>query len=252
MAAGRATALSSLAKLRRALRLARSARDAQFLQRYFRTGPGEYSAGDRFLGVRVPALRRLARDARALPEAAVLRLLQSQWHEERLLALLWLLDRYQRGDATQRRRVCRAYVANLEHVDNWDLVDASAPGILGHELLGRAVAPLLALARSPRLWDRRVALLATLPRIRAGDHAATLRLARLLLRDPEDLIHKAAGWMLREVGQRDRAALRNFLRRHAATMPRTMLRYAIEKLNARERARLLAAGRLHRGPTLRR
>ncbi len=235
-----ADATTTVAALRRALRRAASPRDARFLQGYFRTGPGEYGAGDRFLGVRVPVLRRLARAARALPPAAALQLLRSRWHEERLLALLLLVDHYRRGDTPQRRRLCRAYLAHRSYVDNWDLVDTSAPGILGLELLDRPAAPLLALARSPRLWDRRIALLATLPRIRAGDHAATLRLARLLLRDPEDLIHKAAGWMLREVGQRDRAALRGFLRRHNAAMPRTMLRYAIEKLGARERARQLA------------
>ncbi len=192
--------------------------------------------------MRVPVLRRLARGARTLPLQRAVALLRSRWHEERLLALLLLVERYRRGAPDERARVCRAYLANLRHVDNWDLVDASAPGILGLELRGRSAVPLYALARSPRLWDRRVALLATLPRIRAGDHAATLRLARMLLRDPEELIHKAAGWMLREVGARDRAALRAFLRRHNAAMPRTMLRYAIEHLGARERARHLAGG----------
>ena len=241
MAGRRTPVLASRAALRRALRSAASARDARFLQGYFRTGPGEYGAGDRFLGVRVPALRRLARAARALPPADAWALLGSRWHEERLLALLLLVEHYRVGDATARARLCRGYLARLRHVDNWDLVDSSAPLILGLELLGRPIAPLVALSRSPDLWERRIALLATLPRIRAGDPAATLRLARLLLRDPEDLIHKAAGWMLREVGKRDRAALRKFLQRHAAVMPRTMLRYAIEHLGARERARWLTA-----------
>ncbi|MCC7462705.1 MAG: DNA alkylation repair protein [Gammaproteobacteria bacterium] len=232
-----------MAALRRALRAAASPRTARFLQRYFRTRPGECGAGDRFLGVRVPALRRLARRAGALPAAATRQLLRSRWHEERLLALLLLVERYRQGTAARRAQLCRGYLAQLHCVNHWDLVDCSAPGILGLELLRRPIAPLVALARSARLWDRRIALLATLPRIRTGDHAATLRLVRLLLRDPEDLIHKAAGWMLREVGRRDGALLRGFLQRHKAVMPRTMLRYAIEHFGARERARLLASRR---------
>jgi 3-methyladenine DNA glycosylase AlkD len=234
---------AGLAALRRALRRAAAPRDARFLQRYFRTGPGEYGAGDRFLGVRVPALRRLARAGRALSPPQILALLRSRWHEERLLALLLLLERYRHAERRERARLCRLYLANLRYVNNWDLVDTSAPGILGLELLGRPAAALLHLARSPRLWERRVALLATLPRIRAGECTTTLRLAAALLRDREDLIHKAAGWMLREVGRRDRPALLRFLRRHNAAMPRTMLRYAIEGLPARERARQLAMAR---------
>jgi 3-methyladenine DNA glycosylase AlkD len=234
---------TSLPALRRALRGAASARDANFLQGYFRTGAGQYGAGDHFLGVRVPALRRLARAGRSLPNDAAVRLLRSRWHEERLLGLLLLVDRYECAAAPGRRRICALYLRNLRYVNNWDLVDGSAPAILGRQLLGGPVTLLLRLARSPRLWDRRVALLATLPRIRAGDCAATLRLARLLLGDAEDLIHKAAGWMLREVGRQDPAAHRRFLQRHNAAMPRTMLRYAIEHLPARERARQLAGGR---------
>ena len=233
----------TLAAVRRALRHCASARDAAFLQRYFRTGPGEYGAGDRFLGIRMPALRHLARAAQGLPLGEVTRLLGSGWHEERLLALLLLVDRYRCADGATRERLYRLYLRQRRQVNNWDLVDLSAPGIVGAHLLHRDPGPLLELASSPLLWERRIALLATLPRIRQGHHALTLRITRQLLRDPHDLIHKAAGWMLREVGKRDRAALERFLGRHAAVMPRTMLRYAIERLPARARARHLASGR---------
>lgn len=202
---------------------------ARFLQRFFRTGPGEYGEGDRFLGIRVPVLRRLAREYRGLPldDAAVL--LRSPWHEARLLALLLLADAYARGTAQAREAIYRLYLDHTAYVDNWDLVDTSAPHVVGAHLEAGDRGVLEALARSGSLWERRIAIVATQHFIRRGDFGTTLRIAEMLVDDGHDLIHKAVGWMLREVGNRDRAAEEAFLRRHHRTMPRTMLRYAIEK-----------------------
>jgi 3-methyladenine DNA glycosylase AlkD len=213
--------------------------DARFLQRYFRTGPGEYGEGDRFLGIRVPVLRRLVREYRGLPLDAATELLRSPWHEARLLALLLLADAYARGTAEAREAVYRTYLAHTGYVDNWDLVDSSAPQIVGAHLEAGDRGVLERLAKSESLWERRIAILATQHFIRRGDCGTTLRIAEMLVDDGHDLIHKAVGWMLREVGNRDRAAEEAFLRRHHRTMPRTMLRYAIEKFPPDLRRRYL-------------
>ena len=191
-----------------------------------------------------PVLRRLARGFRALPPPAAAQLLQSPIHEERLLALLILTDAYERAGESGRAAIYRLYLKNLSRVNNWDLVDCSAPRIVGPHLEERPRKILFRLARSKILWRRRVAVLATFHFIRQDDFADVLRLAELLLHDGHDLMHKAVGWMLREMGKRDLAELKNFLRKHAARMPRTMLRYAIEKLPERERQSYLQAGKL--------
>jgi 3-methyladenine DNA glycosylase AlkD len=212
---------------------------AAFLPRFFKTGPGEYGEGDRFLGVSVPQLRAFARQYASLPARDAERLLDSPWHEVRLLGLLLLVDRYRRGSPGERRSIYTRYLARTDRINNWDLVDASAPGIVGAHLEGRSIAPLRRLAKSPDLWERRIAIVATQHFIRRGEFAATFEIADRLLRDRHDLIHKATGWMLREVGKRSEAALRSFLDRHAASMPRTMLRYAIERFDAPSRTRYL-------------
>lgn len=214
--------------------------------RFFKTGPGEYGEGDQFLGIRIPQLRNVAKEARGmtLPELAVL--LRSPWHEERMLALFVLTHAFSIGDETQRTEVFDFYVAHLPWVNNWDLVDASAHLIVGPWLEGRSRALLTNWAHSTVLWERRVAVVATLHFIRKGDFADILALAELLQDDPHDLMHKAVGWMLREVGKRDLASMESFLKKHAATMPRTMLRYAIEKLPEAARQNYLAARRLTR------
>ena len=183
-----------------------------------------------FLGLTVPQVRALARHHADLPLPRVRDLLRSRWHEARLLALLILIRGFGHGDEKQRSRIARLYLANLAWVNNWDLVDSSAHLILGPHLARGDRALLDKLSRSPNLWKRRIAMLATLHYIRQDDFRDALRIARALLHDDHDLIHKAAGWMLREVGKRDEAALRGFLDRHAGEMPRTMLRYAIERL----------------------
>ena len=209
------------------------------LQRFFKTGRGEYGEGDRFIGVKVPGLRAVCRECRDVSFEVVLDLLHSRIHEERLLALLLLVDAFERGDDATRRRVYDTYLANTAFINNWDLVDASAAQIVGGWLQSRSRAPLVRLAKSRSLWERRIAIVATFYYIRRDELDDTFRISDLLLKDEHDLIHKAVGWMLREAGKRDGAALRRFLAPRYQTMPRTMLRYAIERFGAVERKRYL-------------
>jgi len=218
-------------------------RRAASSQRFFRTGPGEYGAGDRFLGLDVPQIRELAREFAALPLPEIEVLLASPWHEARLLAVVLLANQYTRGDATTRLRIYRTYLRRADRVNNWDLVDSSAPAIVGAHLLARSRAPLYKLARSKILWERRIAIVATQHLIRHGEYDDTLRLAVLLVDDEQDLIHKAVGWMLREVGKRDERTLLDFLDRHAGALPRTALRYSIERLTPGRRKRYMSAPR---------
>jgi 3-methyladenine DNA glycosylase AlkD len=236
--------MGSAEPVRRRLRQLASPSDAVFLQRFFKTAPGEYGAGDRFIGIRVPVLRQLVKEYQSLPLRTATALLRSKIHEERLLALLLLVDAYDRADNRRRAEIYAVYLDNLAHINNWDLVDSSAPYIIGRHLEKRPRRVLFRLARSKILWHRRVAMLATLTFIRAGDFADALLLAERLRDDEHDLMHKAVGWMLREVGKRDVATLKGFLHRHAALMPRTMLRYSIERLPERERQSFLRAGRV--------
>lgn len=216
-----------------------SARDARILQGFFKTGPGEYGEGDVFLGVRVPAIRGLVKDLADLPPGEALRLLASPFHEARLLGLLCWVRLYRAGPEPLRAEVYAAYLANTGRINNWDLVDLSAPEIVGAHLLNRSRRPLYRLARSRKLWERRIAIVATHRFIRAGSFDDTLRIAELLLRDDHDLIHKASGWMLREAGKRNESVLRGFLDRHHRVMPRTMLRYSIERLPPADRRRYM-------------
>lgn len=215
--------------------------DAEFLQRFFKTGPGEYSEGDRFLGIRVPVTRQLAREFRDLPLDDVAELLHEPWHEARLLAVILMANAYASGNPTQREKIFRLYLANADRVNNWDLVDSSAPQIVGAHLATRRRTLLDKLARSKNLWERRIAIVSTQRLIRAGEFDDTVRLAKALLRDEHDLIHKAVGWMLREIGDRDPAVLEGFLETHAHEMPRTMLRYAIEKMAVGKKRRYMGA-----------
>ena len=200
--------------------------------RFFKTGPGEYGEGDQFLGLTVPEIRSLVPQTDGLSEADVLTLLRSEWHEERLLALLIWVRRFEKAkkDEAARERIVDLYLANTKWINNWDLVDSSAPQILGAWLLKRDRAVLQTLAKSKSLWEQRIAVLATQAFIRAGEFDDTVQLCEGFLGHPHDLMHKACGWMLREAGKRDEAVLLAFLDQHAAKMPRTMLRYAIEKL----------------------
>jgi 3-methyladenine DNA glycosylase AlkD len=228
-----------LVALRKELYALADPADAKFLQGFFKTGPGQYGAGDKFLGLRVPDMRRLVREYPDLEDSQALEMLRSRWHEERLLALLFLVRSYRRGDKAVRATVHRAYLANTRYINNWDLVDASAHYIVGQHLEARNIRLLERLARSDDIWERRIAIVATFHFIRAGEFRPTLKIAKLLVDDTHDLIHKAVGWMLREVGKRDRRVLDTFLRKHYRTMPRTMLRYAIERHPERVRKQYL-------------
>ncbi len=222
--------------LRATLRRQADPTRARHVARFFKCGRGEYGEGDRFLGVTVPAQRIVARQFRDLSLADVEALLQSPIHEERLTALLILVDQFRRHEAL-RASIVRLYLRRLRWVNNWDLVDTSAPQILGSWLVGRPRDRLDRMARSNNLWQRRIAMVATYRFILDGDSADAIRIATILLEDEHDLIHKAVGWMLREVGKRvGEDVLRGFLTDHAATMPRTMLRYAIERFPPQERA----------------
>jgi 3-methyladenine DNA glycosylase AlkD len=212
---------------------------AAALQRFFKTARGEYGEGDRFLGLTVPAVRAVAARYQSLPLRDVEALLQSPWHEERLFALVVLVRQYEREMPTGRDAIYRLYRRNIDRINNWDLVDCSAGRIVGAHLCAGRRASLRRLARSSSLWKRRIAVMATSFHIGRGEFDETLRIARLLLDDPHDLVHKAVGWMLREVGKRNRAVEEKFLRQHAHRMPRTMLRYAIERFPERLRRRYL-------------
>jgi len=212
---------------------------AKVSRRFFKTGPGEYGEGDIFIGVTVPELRRLAREYQAITLTETTRLLRSAIHEERLLALLILCRTYARGDGHDQKRIYELYLKNTRHVNNWDLVDASAEHIVGAFLLNKGKKPLYVLARSNDLWERRIAIMATFHFIKRKAFAETFKIARILLSDTEDLIHKAVGWMLREVGKRSLLSEERFLQEHYKKMPRTMLRYAIERFPESKRQRYL-------------
>lgn len=223
----------------RALDALRDPAVAATSQRYFKTGPGEYGEGDRFLGVRVPQVRAIVREHRSLPLATVVEHLRSPWHEERLLALLILVEQYRRGSAEVRERIHRTYLEHTGFVNNWDLVDTSAEHLVGAHIDPGDLALLERLASSASVWERRIAIMATFHWIKIGVFDPTLRIADRLLGDPHDLIHKAVGWMVREVGKRDPRRHEVFLDGRYRRMPRTMLRYAIERLPEVRRERYL-------------
>jgi 3-methyladenine DNA glycosylase AlkD len=234
---------TTAAQMLRALRSAADPSRVEILQRFFRTRPGEYAEGDVFIGVTVPAVRLLVKRFRDAPLDEVDALLHSSVHEARLLALLLMVEAFRRGDDRLRLRIYRLYLSRIRFINNWDLVDASAPHIVGAWLAERNRAPLRTLARSRSLWKRRIAILATHHFIRQGDLETTFAIADMLLEDRHDLIHKAVGWMLREAGKGDPAAQRRFLASRHQRMPRTMLRYAIERFPERERRTYLRTGR---------
>ncbi len=230
---------ATLAALRREARAAADPAKARLLAGFFKTGKGEYGEGDVFLGLMVPVSRRIVARYAGLGLGDVGRLLASKFHEERLIGLLLLVRRFETGDDAEKKRVFDFYLAHAERANNWDLVDLSAHKIVGAWLLGRPASLLATLAKSRNLWRRRIAIVATAACIGAGRFDETFRVADLLMKDGHDLIHKATGWMLREVGKRDKAALVAFLRPRQRRMPRTMLRYAIERFPEAERKRYL-------------
>lgn len=221
--------------------LEKAATRPQSAERFFKTGKGEYGEHDQFIGVPNPVLRTFAKQWKDLPTREILKLLDSPLNEERLLALFILIYQYEKGDEQKKSDVYDVYFAHIKQVNNWNLVDASARDIMGAYLFNRDKAILLEFAQSSNLWERRIAIVTTWYFIRKDQYEWTIKIAEQLLNDPQDLIHKAVGWMLREIGDRDIGLLKSFLDIHAAKMPRTMLRYAIEKLPERERKAYLNA-----------
>jgi 3-methyladenine DNA glycosylase AlkD len=230
---------ATLAGLKRDLARAADPKRAASSAWFFKTGEGQYGAGDKFIGINVPTQRALARKYRHLKLSEVETLLTSTVHEHRLTALLILKIQYKSGDAAEKRQVFDFYLDHTRWVNNWDLVDSSAPYIVGEHLVKRPRRILYRLARSSSLWERRIAMISTAAFIRRGDLKDTFAIAELLLADEHDLIHKAIGWMLREAGKQSQTELIAFLKRNYARMPRTALRYAIERLPETQRSRIL-------------
>ena len=222
-------------KIKKALRALADPVIAQHSLRFFKTGRGQYGEGDKFLGIRVPVIRTHAKTFADTSLEEIQKLLHAPFHEERLCALFMLVQKFSRSGEAEKAHIFQVYLNNTRHINNWDLVDSSAYHIVGAFLEDKDRQPLFALARSASLWERRIAIVATLHFIRQTDFDDTLALARILIDDKEDLIHKAVGWMLREIGKRNSSIAKNFLKKYSKQMPRTMLRYAIEKFSEQER-----------------
>ncbi|BDQ03876.1 DNA alkylation repair protein [Ignavibacterium sp.] len=229
----------SLSDLRKELKNKKNPEQAKILQRFFKTGKGEYGEGDIFYGIKVPVTRTIAKRFVELTFNELKILLASEVHEERLAAGLILVEKFNKANENEREKIYRFYLTNRKGINNWDLVDLTAPKIIGTYLLNRDKKILFDLAQSKNLWDRRIAIISTLAFIRKNQFDETLNISRLLLKDKHDLIHKAVGWMLREIGKINGDVETEFLLKHYKEMPRTMLRYAIEKFPERIRKQFL-------------
>ena len=229
----------SLAEIRKTLKEFEDKKKARELQRFFKTGPGEYGEGDIFLGIKVPLLRNIAKKYRDISLPDIEKLLHSPIHEERFLSLVLLIKAYARSNEIEKKKLYEFYLKNTKYINSWDLVDTSAEHIIGAFLRDKSKKTLHALARSRSLWERRIAIIATFTFIKQNDFNETLKIAKMLLADNEDLIHKAVGWMLREIGKRDLQTEEIFLEKHYNKMPRVMLRYAIEKFPESKRKKYL-------------
>jgi 3-methyladenine DNA glycosylase AlkD len=230
----------SLKALKQSLREIANPETAEHSMRFFKTGKGEYGEGDKFLGIRVPVLRQHAKRYRNIALTEIKRLLQSSFHEERLCALIILVDKFSKGAEKEKTDIFNFYLDSIKYINNWDLVDSSAHYIVGAYLENSSRDILYKMAESDNLWERRIAILSTFHLIKNNKFKDALNISEILLGDKEDLIHKAVGWMLREIGKRDISAEKGFLDKHYRDMPRTMLRYAIEKFNKTERQKYLS------------
>ncbi|GBE17126.1 DNA alkylation repair enzyme [bacterium BMS3Abin15] len=227
--------MTDLKFLRKELKLKSDPRRAKLLQGFFKTGPGEYGEGDIFLGITVPEVRKTATKFNELKFSDVKKLLGSKIHEERLTALLILVHNFNIGNEAERNKIFKFYLANTKNINNWDLVDLSAHKIVGEHILDRSRNILYKLARSKKLWEKRISIISTFAFIRDNELKDSLKISEILLNDDHDLIHKAVGWVLREVGKKSLATEEKFLKKHYKKMPRTMLRYAIEKFPEKKR-----------------
>jgi 3-methyladenine DNA glycosylase AlkD len=229
----------NLTELRKRIKSLASSDIAKTMQWFFKTGKGEYGEGDVFSGLKVPTQRKVAREFKDLSLADLKELLHSKIHEERLISLLILVNNYERGDEKEKKSIYTFYIKNRMGINNWDLVDLSAPKIVGKYLFDKDKSILFKFASSKNLWERRIAILSTYEFIRNHQYDTTLKIAKILLEDEHDLIHKAVGWMLREIGKKDLKVEEIFLKKHYKKMPRTMLRYAIEKFPEIKRKKYL-------------
>ncbi len=227
--------MSELENLQKKLKKLADPVRAKLLQGYFKTGKGEYGEGDIFLGITVPVSRKTAVEFKNLPFSDIVRLLESKFHEERLTALLILVQRFNKGNEKTKKEIYRFYLKNTKYINNWDLVDLSSHEIVGNYLLDKDKSVLLKLAKSKNIWERRIACISTFEFIRNNQFAVSLKLAEVLLQDEHDLMRKAVGWMLREIGKKNLKTEIEFLDKYSKTMPRTMLRYAIEKFPEKQR-----------------
>jgi 3-methyladenine DNA glycosylase AlkD len=222
-------------EVRKELKKYASQESAAVLQRFFKTGPGEYGEGDVFIGVKVPPIRKTAAKFSSLPIAQLKKVIKSPVHEERLLALIILTKKFTKADDEGKKDIVEFYLQNRKYINNWDLVDLSAPYILGPWYFDKDRSILYDLADIGDMWEKRIAVLSTFYFIKQNDFNTTLDLVTLLLEDGRDLINKACGWMLREIGKRDLKTEEKYLKKYYKTMPRTMLRYAIEKFPEEKR-----------------
>ena len=225
----------SITKIKKELQKYASKERANILQRFFKTGHGEYGEGDVFLGIKVPEIRIISKQYKDLPISQIKILLKSKFHEERLLALLILVIQYKKENDRSKKNICELYLKNTKYINNWDLIDLTAHHIVGDFLDNKLKTPLFKLANSKSLWERRISILSSFYYIKNNHFNTSLEISAILLNDKEDLIHKAVGWMLREIGKRNQKIEEAFLKKHYKIMPRTMLRYAIEKFPERKR-----------------
>jgi 3-methyladenine DNA glycosylase AlkD len=229
----------NLREFKKRIKTESNKQQAKSLQWFFKTGVGEYGEGDVFAGIKMPVQRKIAKEFKNLNFDDIRELIDSKIHEERMIGLLVLQGRYEQGDEKEKEKVFKFYIRNRKGINNWDLVDISVPKIVGEHLLERDKKLLYEFARSKNLWERRIAVISTFTFIRAGKFETTFKIAEILLDDDHDLIHKAVGWMLRETGKKDLNAEEKFLKPRYKKMPRTMLRYAIEKFPEAKRKKYL-------------
>ncbi len=227
--------VNTASQVKKEIQAKRNREHAPLLQRFFKTGKGEYAEGDIFYGLTVPESRIIAKKFFDLPFTEIPKLLHSKIHEERAIALFILVEQFKKADEKMKKKIVDFYLSSTRWINNWDLVDLSSHKILGEYLVDKDAKILLKMAKSKNLWERRIAIVSAFAFIRRGKLKESFHLAEMLLKDSHDLMHKAVGWMLREAGKKDRVPLEVFLDTHAHHMPRTMLRYAIEKFSPAER-----------------
>jgi len=225
----------NVSQLEKKLSDAKNPKKAKLLQRFFKTAPGEYGHGDIFLGITVPTQRKICKKYIEISFPEIQKLLDNKIHEYRFCALAILVSKYKKASDLEKQKIFNFYIKNSKKINNWDLIDVSAPKIVGEYLLNRDKKILYKFAKSKNLWQKRISILSTFWFIRENKFEDSLKISKILLKDKHDLIHKAVGWMLREIGKRNKQAEIKFLEKHAHKMPRVMLRYAIEKFSKKER-----------------